>query len=456
MDTRTIEGWKKDSLLLFKRDGKKIAFDLKDLKFKRVLKSGATKDLKGGAAFFRNLSVSDVADGFREDAYAEMIRKVDGSVSRVKNFASVFAKVQKYAHIESYLLLGIQFSSADTFKKPASQFPKEVLEFMKESQINFSGNYWEYNFQRFPDLVTKLCTYVRRRHYLDLEVYRMLYSMVGGWNSNIEKFKLLSDPQTKEVSRETGYNYGRRLPHSIAETPYGCEYKSLFDYLVMIDRTEACDFSTAMTLYRDYLKMMREIERNKAIAKKRETNPNLDPLTVGYLNFNKVEKYPKYLRVRHDIVQENYNVWQDEVDEKIFAQMVNRGYEYSWGGYKMVVPKKADDIRNEGTNLHHCVASYVSRVMDGTTQIVFLRKTEEESLVTVEIRAGAIVQARGYNNRSVDAAEDRWLKTYAKIKNLNYKDVKRNPNMPTPPIMALAKYDPDVALLRELSQLVNG
>lgn len=202
--------------------------------------------------------------------------------------------------------------------------------------------------------------------------------------------------------------------------------------------------------------MMREMERNKAISKRRETNPDLDPMTVGWVGFGRIEKYPKYLRTRHDIVQKNYNVWGDSVDEKIFKERVEYRYEYQWDGYRMIATKTSADIRNEGTTLHHCVASYVSRVMDGTTQILFMRENESESLVTVEVRAGAIVQARGYNNRSVDEKEDRWLKTFARAKNLTYKDVKRDESMPTPPIVALAKYDQDVAILRELSMLVNG
>lgn len=452
--TTEIKGYKNGSLLMFERENKTIAFDLKDLSFYRPLQKGKMRKLNAGQSFFRNITAKQVADGFNNPAYAELMNKVRQDSYRLKNFASLFEKLAKYTHLESYLLLGIRFGATSTFSKPASQFPKQVLEFMKESQIEFSSSYWEHSFQKNPELLTNLCTYVRRRHYLDLEVYRMVYHMCGSYNSRIEKFKLLTDTQVKEMSIADDY-YGRRNG-AVLETPYGCEYKTLFDYLVMIDRTEALSFGDALTQYHDYLKMMREMERNKAISKMLELNPTLDVMQVGWVGFGRIEKYPRYLRTRHDIVQKNYQVWSNSVDEKRFSLMVEHRYEYAWGGYRIVTPKKSADIRNEGTSLHHCVASYVSRVMDGTTQIVFLRTDENESLVTVEIRANAIVQSRGYNNRSIDEKEERWLKTFAKAKNLNYKDVKRDETMPTPPIVAMQKWDVNVATLRELSKMLNG
>ncbi len=445
--TTEVKGYKRGSLLYFERDGGKIAFDLKDLSFYRPLAKGKFRKLTAGQSFFRNLSAQDVAEGFNDPVYAELINKVRQD-SKLKNFGSLFATLEHYKHLESYLLLGISFNNTGTFSRPVSQFSKEVIEFMKESRITFSGQYWERNYQEYPELITKLCAHVRRTHYLDLEVYRMVYDMCGGYSQKLHIFKTLTDLQVKEMKPDTSYN--RRQTCDVAETPYGCEYKTLFDYLVMIERTEALQFGTAMTHYRDYLKMLREMERNKALAKAREINPAIDPLTVGWVGFGRVEKYPKYLRTRHDIVQKNYQVWQSTVNEVVFKERVNFGYEYSWGGHRMVAPKKSDDIRNEGTNLHHCVASYVSRVMDGTTQILFLRKDESESLVTVEVRANSIIQAKGYNNRSADASEEKWLKTYAKAKNLKYKEVERNEAMPTPPIMALQKYDKHVAFLVEL------
>lgn len=448
--TNDIVGYKHGKHLVFERNGKKAIFDFTDMEFKRPLKNGELKPFAGTQAFFRNLSVSDVANGFKNPAYAELIRKVNrAGYHRYRNFASVFARLPKYKHLESYLVLEIPFDQASTFNQPVSIYTRDVIAFMKESGITFNTSRWEQQYLKHKSLISKVVTHIRKRHYLDLEVYRMFYAIVVGYN--FEKFVKLVSPQATEPEWETTWG-----ETSLVETGYGCEYKTLFDYLVMIDRTEACSFDSALGYYYDYLSMMRKMERSKTIGIMRQTNPNLDVNTVGWVGYGRIEKYPKYLRTRHDIVAKNYRAYAEKCDEENFKRCVNKGYEYSWGKYKMVVPRLSEDIRNEGTTLHHCVASYVKRVLDGTTQIVFMREDVNESLVTVEIRANAIVQARGYNNRSVTDEEVKWLKTYARAKNLNYKDVKRDETMPTPPVTALTIYDSNIARLRAVTALLNG
>jgi hypothetical protein len=455
----SITGYKDGSLLHFEREAedgskKRIAYDLKDLSFYSFTKLGRLRKVQAGQNFFRNISLNQVIEGFKDPAYAELIKIVKDNSSysyRARaNFASMFERLSQYVHLESYILLGIQFSGK-AFRNPASQFSKEVIQFMRESQIDFYSSF-EGGYLKNPDLVTNLCTYVRRRYFMDLEVYRMLVNMICD-STQWEAFQLLVSPQVSGKLEITQDWYGRR---KVKETGYGCEYKTLFDYLIRIDRTEACDFDDAVGQLRDYLKMMREMMRNKLIAKMRERNPDVVAADIGFIGFNKVEKYPKYLRVRHDIVAKNYKDWADDTDENEFKRCVERGYEYSYGGYHMVVAKSSNDVKAEGATLHHCVASYISRILDGTTQIVFMRKVKDESLVTVEIRAGSIIQARGYNNRSVTDEETKWLKTFARAKNLSYKDVKRNEKMPTPPIVAMQGYDAHNALLRELSELVRA
>lgn len=65
--------------------------------------------------------------------------------------------------------------------------------------------------------------------------------------------------------------------------------------------------------------------------------------------------------------------------------------------------------------MNHCVASYIKRVVDGECLIYFLRKTEEieTSLVTVEVRNKAIVQAKGLHNRHINAKEHKALSEFA-------------------------------------------
>jgi hypothetical protein len=64
------------------------------------------------------------------------------------------------------------------------------------------------------------------------------------------------------------------------------------------------------------------------------------------------------------------------------------------------IAESEDELRNEGTTLHHCVATYAQRVMRGETMILFIRKEAEpdKPYYTMEFRDGHIIQLRGAHN----------------------------------------------------------
>lgn len=69
-------------------------------------------------------------------------------------------------------------------------------------------------------------------------------------------------------------------------------------------------------------------------------------------------------------------------------------------GLMLIVPQSADEIKAEGTALHHCVGTYVERVAKGETMILFIRKTAapDESYYTMEWRDNQVIQCRGFKN----------------------------------------------------------
>lgn len=73
--------------------------------------------------------------------------------------------------------------------------------------------------------------------------------------------------------------------------------------------------------------------------------------------------------------------------------------------------------------MHNCVGSYINKIIDGKTQIVFLRRFNKpkESLVTVEIRNNALSQAFRQYNTSLTKDDTEFLKKYCKAKNIEYK-----------------------------------
>lgn len=69
-------------------------------------------------------------------------------------------------------------------------------------------------------------------------------------------------------------------------------------------------------------------------------------------------------------------------------------------GLMLVAPRTADEIRAEGAALHHCVGTYVDRVAEGKTMILFIRKTDDpgKPFYTMEWRDNKVAQCRGFKN----------------------------------------------------------
>lgn len=123
--------------------------------------------------------------------------------------------------------------------------------------------------------------------------------------------------------------------------------------------------------------------------------------------------YTSYLKQTHDIASRNYSIILEEKQEEILAERYKDFKDIKVDNYTVVVPRKSQDIKDEGNNLNHCVASYIKRIIDGQCLIFFLRKNKEESLITFEYRGGRVVQIRGAHNRQATASEknaiEKWL-----------------------------------------------
>lgn len=425
-DTLTLVAKKERNFLVFDRGFQRIYFDLSDNTFKRMLKGGNMKPLAytGVSAFFRGVDVRTVGGAFKDDpVYGEIINRLvrQEHFRQNANFASIFSKVEKYMHMESYLLLDIKVDSS--IRRPVSQFSKSVIRFMRESGFTF-GSQWENAYQTDAKLITDLCQYLLDNYHDDLLVYGYFYKILthyGIW----PKFVLLTKPITEE-----GTEYRVR-----GTKGFGAEYKSLFDYVIRCIAVEAMVANDVIDEYYDYLDMARRIKQLKHIARLREQGDRTSTLsTIGFVDYKKIEKYPKGLTIRHRIVTRNFEVMQQEYDAEKFATMIDHDFAYSDKEYCVVTAKKPADIKNEGTELNHCVGSYIDAVLQGRTQICFLRKadTPETSLVTIEIRSRGIQQARGYGNRELYPEEKAWLEKYAKARNLTYGAVKSDENLPCP------------------------
>lgn len=132
--------------------------------------------------------------------------------------------------------------------------------------------------------------------------------------------------------------------------------------------------------------------------------------------------YSSYLKQTHDIANRNYQVKLTEEQDQMFMDAYKefKNYTTTDEKYSFIKPKNADDVKHEGSELNHCCASYIGRVVKRICLIIFLRATKnpEESLVTIEISDGSIIQARGNSNRSITKKEYEAICEFAKARKL--------------------------------------
>lgn len=144
--------------------------------------------------------------------------------------------------------------------------------------------------------------------------------------------------------------------------------------------------------------------------------------------------YPKNLKERHDQLTEEQNERKaelekesdDKKDRKLKRTIKRKGwtrYEIEIGQLLIRLPKCAHEIRKEGNAQHHCVATYMDRMVAGETCILFIRKKEEpdKSYYTVEVRDDEVIQVRGKYN--VAPSED--VEEFMKIFKKNLRKVER-------------------------------
>ena len=136
------------------------------------------------------------------------------------------------------------------------------------------------------------------------------------------------------------------------------------------------------------------------------------------------EKYPEYLHSYHDKLMICRSMMSDMIDERKIAKRYEaiKAYEWSDENYLIRAPKTAGDIVDEATQQSNCLRSYIDKVAEGQTTVFFLRKkkTPDDSLVTVEVRNGSLVQVKGKFNREPSSGLKDILAKWAQAKGLAY------------------------------------
>lgn len=94
--------------------------------------------------------------------------------------------------------------------------------------------------------------------------------------------------------------------------------------------------------------------------------------------------------------EKEYKLRKTEFDNKRMADnyaKYARAWEFEYGNYKIVIPTCGQDIVTEGSRMHHCVGSYVDRVIRGDTYICFVRHkdTPDDCYITCQVHTNGVI-----------------------------------------------------------------
>lgn len=157
-----------------------------------------------------------------------------------------------------------------------------------------------------------------------------------------------------------------------------------------------------------YVNYMRHALQYQALSL-RQFNTEFNDYLSMKVNIHKSTDFDYYprpsLRLAHDVALRDFNLIKQEVQRESFKRRVTSYSEMlSFKPKKspliFVAPKTPEEVIDEGRNLRHCVGSYVSRISDGKSYIMFLRLEEkpEESMYTIEVgKDFSIVQTQGHS-----------------------------------------------------------
>lgn len=145
------------------------------------------------------------------------------------------------------------------------------------------------------------------------------------------------------------------------------------------------------------------------------------------------DKAPKALVRYHDVLTKEINLCKDRQNDETIKN-VARKYSHlekiteldeegkCIDKYSILIAKSATDIVQEGKNMHHCVGSYVNKMMNEDCVILFLRmsKVLDLSFITIEYNphTNSIVQIKASQNRKADKEVIDYIQKWAKEKNI--------------------------------------
>ena len=279
--------------------------------------------------------------------------------SNISNIGTILDRIPLYSNLEQYYSAGITNISKNMYAIPFSDIPKGLKKICKENNICLQQNTYE-SYKKHADIFN----FAASEQFTSLSFGTIVEYILAQHDYRNNDFYIDSFIR---------YNY---------------QPKALLRYIDDLITYEACNLNIIREVL-DYATMMSKI------------SPKFD-------------KYPRHFLTTHAIACRNYNRLKQQFQEDQFVARIDTTLEDKIDRYVFIYPKSIQDIKDEAVQQNNCVASYISRVISGDCHVMFMRyaATPNDSLVTLEIRDGYIVQAKQRFNDPItkeqQEAIDKW------------------------------------------------
>lgn len=166
-----------------------------------------------------------------------------------------------------------------------------------------------------------------------------------------------------------------------------------------------------------YVKLQNYICKNKIYPLQYEEY--LDGLDFLEIPLTKSLAMPKSFDKAFVEVRAERQKKEDETTAKLFEKTEKKKtmFNASYGGLVFFVPETESDLIKEGLTLNNCLASYVSRLANDKTTVLFVRKSDapNKSLYAMEIsNQNRLVQVRAKYNKPAEKADQDIVNDYIK------------------------------------------
>ncbi len=282
--------------------------------------------------------------------YFELLKFINSRYSKDFNIGSLLEKLKYFQNEEKFYCLGIYIQyQLDNYDMSTIKLTPQKIKFLIMMKDKILYN------KKWMDTFKNDCLF----------------------NFTKELYDMTKDTQMVSEMFNAIYRRGDSLEVLLDVFKY--DKKSLINYLFRIGNSEGLHMEDIIGDLKDYAYMSNIIQNGK------------------------YNKYPRFLLSTHAIVLKNYDTYRQIHDEELFGKIMAQydKYKYKYRKYAIGIPTTTKNILNEGTELRHCVASYIKNILNGQTAILFMRETEKinEPLITIEFKDGAIIQAKGLLNR---------------------------------------------------------